>query len=86
MLSDKTRFVALTFVSNALGTVVPIEKYIATVRQYQHNRVIPVLIDAAQAVQHFPIDVVALDADFLVASGHKMYAPTGIGFLYAKQE
>lgn len=66
---------------NALGIVNPIEQVISMA--HSHN--VPVLIDAAQAVQHMPIDVQALDCDFLVFSGHKMYAETGIGVLYGKE-
>lgn len=80
MLNSKTRLVALTYVSNALGTINPIQKII----QLAHSQNIPVLVDAAQAVPHFPVDVQLLDCDFLVASGHKMYGPMGIGFLYGK--
>jgi cysteine desulfurase/selenocysteine lyase len=80
MLNSKTRLVALTYVSNALGTINPMQKII----QLAHSQNIPVLVDAAQAVPHFPIDVQLLDCDFLVASGHKMYGPMGIGFLYGK--
>ena len=80
MLNSKTRLVALTYVSNALGTVNPIKQII----QLAHRQNIPVLVDAAQAVPHFPVDVQLLDCDFLVASGHKMYGPMGIGFLYGK--
>jgi cysteine desulfurase/selenocysteine lyase len=88
LLNEKTCFVSLTYVSNALGIIVPIEKYINAIKEYRKkiNRNIPILIDVAQAIQHIPIDVVSLDIDFIVASGHKMYAPTGIGFLYAKKE
>lgn len=82
LLSDKTKIVAITYISNALGTINPIEKII----QLAHQNNTPVLVDAAQAVQHIAIDVQKLDADFLVFSGHKMYAPTGIGVLYGKEK
>lgn len=80
ILNSKTRLVALTYVSNALGTINPIRKVV----QLAHSQNIPVLVDAAQAVPHFPLDVQSLDCDFLAASGHKMYGPMGIGFLYGK--
>jgi cysteine desulfurase/selenocysteine lyase len=82
LLNERTKFVALSHISNALGTITPIKQFIEKARS--HN--IPVLIDAAQSVQHLPLDVQDLDCDFLVASGHKLYAPTGIGFLYGKKE
>lgn len=81
LLSEKTRIVAVTWVSNTLGTVNPVQEIIAKA----HARNIPVLLDAAQAVQHTQVDVQALDADFLVFSGHKIYGPTGIGVLYGKE-
>jgi cysteine desulfurase / selenocysteine lyase len=81
LLSPKTRLVAVTGVSNALGTVNPIREII----RLAHERSIPVLIDGAQMVQHMPVDVQTLDCDFFVFSGHKMYGPTGIGVLYAKE-
>lgn len=80
LLSEKTRLISLTHISNVLGTVNPIEKII----EKAHAHDIPVLIDAAQSVQHMPIDVQKLDCDFLAFSGHKIYAPTGIGVLYGK--
>ncbi len=80
MLGDRTRLVALTHVSNALGTINPVAKLI----ELAHRRGVPVLIDGAQAVAHLPIDVQALDCDFYAFSGHKIYGPTGIGVLYAK--
>jgi len=82
LLTGKTRLVAINHVSNSLGTVNPIEKII----QLAHAANVPVLVDAAQGVQHLPHDVQALDADFYVFSGHKMYAPMGIGVLYGKRE
>ncbi len=81
LLSHKTKLVSISHVSNALGTINPIKEIIKIV----HQRGIPILIDAAQSVQHLPIDVQELDCDFLVASGHKLYSPTGIGFMYAKK-
>jgi cysteine desulfurase/selenocysteine lyase len=82
LLNARTKIVAVTHVSNALGTVVPIEAIIARA----HAAGAKVLIDAAQSIAHARIDVRALDADFLVFSGHKVFAPTGIGALYAKRE
>lgn len=81
MVTEKTRLVAMAYVSNALGIVNPVEQVIG--RAHSHD--VPVLIDAAQAVQHMPLDVTSLDCDFLVFSGHKMYAETGIGVLYGKE-
>ncbi|NEC87925.1 family 2A encapsulin nanocompartment cargo protein cysteine desulfurase [Streptomyces sp. SID12501] len=82
LLSDRTKLVAVTQMSNALGTVVPVEKII----ELGHRAGARVLVDAAQSIPHLPIDVRALDADFLVFSGHKLFGPTGIGVLYAKRE
>jgi cysteine desulfurase/selenocysteine lyase len=82
LLTEKTKLVAVNHVSNSLGTVNPIEEII----QIAHAANVPVLVDAAQAVQHLPRDVQALDADFYAFSGHKMYAPMGIGVLYGKRE
>ncbi|HAQ50292.1 MAG TPA: cysteine desulfurase CsdA [Gammaproteobacteria bacterium] len=81
MLTDKTKIVAINQVSNALGTVNPVKVIIEKAKQ----KAIPVLVDGAQAVPHMPADVQALDCDFYVFSGHKMYAPTGIGVLYGKK-
>lgn len=80
LINTKTRLVAVTHVSNALGTVNPIKKIIETAHRHQ----IPVLVDGAQAVPHMKIDVQELDADFYVFSSHKIYGPTGIGVLYGK--
>ncbi|WP_405867506.1 family 2A encapsulin nanocompartment cargo protein cysteine desulfurase [Streptomyces sp. NBC_01515] len=82
LLSERTKLVAVTQMSNALGTVVPVEQII----ELGHRAGARVLVDAAQSVPHLPIDVRALDADFLVFSGHKLFGPTGIGVLYAKRE
>ncbi len=82
LLSPRTKIVAITQMSNALGTVVPV----ADVIRLAHARGIPVLVDGSQACVHMPIDVTALDADFYVFTGHKTYGPTGIGVLYAKAE
>lgn len=81
-LSSKTRLVSTVYVSNSLGTINPIKRII----QSAHARGAKVLVDAAQAVSHFPIDVQALDADFLCCSGHKMFGPFGVGILYGKEE
>lgn len=82
LLDASVKLVACTYVSNALGTVNPVEEII----ELAHQKNIPVLLDAAQAVQHMAIDVQALDVDFLVFSGHKIYGPTGIGVLYGKEK
>ncbi len=81
-LDKSVKIVAVTYVSNTLGTINPVEKIIAAA----HSKKIPVLLDAAQAVQHFALDVKKLDVDFLAFSGHKMYGPTGIGVLYGKEK
>jgi cysteine desulfurase/selenocysteine lyase len=80
LLTPRTRLVAITHMSNALGTVTPVRDIV----RIAHARGIPVLLDASQAAYHLPIDVQALDCDFLVATGHKLYGPTGIGVLYGK--
>lgn len=82
LLSPKVKLVAVTHVSNVLGTINPIEQIIKAA----HHQGIPVLIDGAQSIQHIPIDVQALDCDFFVFSGHKIYGPTGIGILYGKEK
>ena len=81
LLSQKTKLVAVTAVSNVLGTVNPIKEIVARA----HLRNIPVLVDGAQSVQHGPTDVKEMDCDFFVFSGHKLFAETGIGVLYAKE-
>ena len=80
LLSPRTKLVALTHVSNALGTVNPVKKII----EMAHARGVPVLVDGAQAVPHMKVDVRGLDCDFYAFSGHKLYGPTGIGVLYGK--
>jgi cysteine desulfurase/selenocysteine lyase len=82
LLSNNTRIVAVTHVSNALGTINPIEEIISLA----HQKGIPVLIDGAQAVPHMKVDVQALDCDFYCFSGHKLYGPMGVGVLYGKEE
>jgi len=80
LLNERTKIVTVTQVSNALGTVNPVEEIIAMA----HARGIPVLVDGAQSTPHLPINVQAMDADFFVFSGHKVFGPTGIGALYGK--
>ncbi|GAA3195671.1 MULTISPECIES: cysteine desulfurase [Streptomyces] len=82
LLSMRTRIVALSHASNVLGTVPPVREMTALAHRYGAK----VLVDGAQAVAHFPVDVQELDADFYVFSGHKLFAPTGIGALYAKPD
>ena len=81
LFNAKTKLVATIQVSNAIGTINPVKEMIALA----HNHDVPVLIDGAQAVQHMPVDVQALDCDFYVFSSHKCYGPTGLGVLYAKE-
>ncbi len=81
-ITDKTKIVGITHVSNVLGTINNIEKII----KYAHKKGAIVVVDASQSIPHFKIDVQKLDADFLVFSGHKMLAPLGIGVLYGKKE
>ncbi|MBV9347800.1 MAG: cysteine desulfurase [Pseudolabrys sp.] len=80
LLTPRTRMVAITQMSNALGTVVPVKQVI----RLAHDRNIPVLVDGAQGAVHLDIDVRDLDCDFYVLTGHKLYGPTGIGVLYGK--
>ena len=82
LLNEKTRLVTVNHVSNSLGTVNPVKEII----QIAHAANVPVLVDGAQAIQHLPHDVQELDADFYAFSGHKIYAPMGIGVLYGKKE
>ena len=81
LLGDRTKLVSIVHVSNALGTINPVDTIIAKA----HARGVPVLVDGAQAVPHLPVDVQALDCDFYAFSSHKMYGPTGSGALYGKR-
>lgn len=82
MLNEKTKMVAVTQVSNSLGTINPVKEI--TRQAHEHN--IPVLVDGAQGIQHLEVDVKDIGCDFFVFSGHKIYGPTGIGVLYGKEE
>ena len=82
MISEKTKFISINHVSNSLGTVNQIEEVI----KIAHGNNIRIMIDGAQAVQHLSVDLMKLNADFYCFSGHKVYAPTGIGVLYGKKE
>jgi cysteine desulfurase/selenocysteine lyase len=82
LFTRRTKFAAVTHVSNVLGTITPVAEMIAIA----HRHGVKILIDGAQSVAHIPINVSALDADFFVFSGHKIYAPTGIGAVYGKKE
>jgi cysteine desulfurase/selenocysteine lyase len=82
LLNERTKFVAVTHVSNALGTINPIKEIIDRAHKYG----VPVLIDGAQSAPHMPIDVQELDCDFFAFSGHKIYAPTGSGIVYGKAD
>ena len=81
LFSEKTRIVSVAHVSNVLGTVNPVEEIISIA----HEHDVPVMVDGAQSVPHFAVDVQKLDCDFLAFSGHKVYGPTGIGVLYGKE-
>jgi cysteine desulfurase/selenocysteine lyase len=84
LLTPRTRLVAVTHISNVLGTINPVEKIIALA--HGQPTPVPVLLDGAQAAPHMPVDVQALDCDFYVFSAHKMYGPTGVGVLYGKEK
>ena len=88
LLTVKTKLVAITHVSNTLGTVNPVKDIISIVRKkyLPAGRQVPVLVDGAQSIPHIKVDVQDLDADFYCFSGHKVYAPTGVGILYGKEE
>jgi cysteine desulfurase/selenocysteine lyase len=82
LIGEKTKIVAVVHVSNSLGTINPVKEII----QIAHGHGVPVLVDGAQAVPHFPVDVKDLDCDFYAFSGHKVFGPTGIGILYGKEK
>lgn len=82
LLNERTKIVAVAHVSNSLGTINPIKEMTATAHKFG----VPVMVDAAQSVPHFPVDVQDLDCDFFAFSGHKMFGPTGSGILYGKRE
>jgi len=82
MITERTKFISLVYVSNSLGTINPVKRIIDLAHKFK----IPVMLDAAQAVNHIKVDVQDLDCDFLAFSGHKIYGPTGIGALYGKVE
>ena len=82
LLSSKTKLIAITHVSNTLGTINPVKEMISIA----HSKNIPVLVDGAQSIPHIKVNVKNLDADFYCFSGHKVYAPTGVGILYGKEE
>ena len=82
LLTAKTKLVSIAHISNALGTINPVEEII----EMAHRRNIPVVIDGAQAVPHLKVDVQELDCDFYLFSGHKMFGPTGIGVVYGKAQ
>src|SRR5207245_3074985 len=82
LLTPRTKLVAITQMSNALGTIVPVKEVV----KIAHARGIPVLIDGSQAAVHLSVDVSDIDCDFYAFTGHKLYGPTGIGVLYAKHE
>lgn len=81
LFSEKTKLVSVAHVSNVLGTINPVKEII----EFAHSQEVPVLVDGAQSIPHMTVDVQALDADFYVFSGHKVYGPTGIGVLYGKE-
>ncbi|MGC1346679.1 MAG: cysteine desulfurase, partial [Methyloceanibacter sp.] len=82
LLTPRTKMVAITHMSNVLGTIVPIKEVV----RMAHARGLPVLVDGAQGAVHLPVDVQELDCDFYAFTGHKLYGPTGIGVLYGKKE
>ncbi|MCL2078004.1 MAG: cysteine desulfurase [Oscillospiraceae bacterium] len=82
LFNHNTKFASVTQVSNALGTITPVHEMV----QIAHRHGVRILVDGAQSISHIPVNVTALDADFFVFSGHKIYAPTGIGALYGKKE
>ena len=82
LFTKRTKFVSVTHVSNVLGTVTPVEELVAIA----HRHGVRILVDGAQSIAHIPVNVTALDTDFFVFSGHKIFAPTGIGVVYGKKE
>jgi cysteine desulfurase/selenocysteine lyase len=82
LFNSKTKFASVAHVSNALGTVTPASELVAI----SHGFGVPILVDGAQSISHMPVNVTALDADFFVFSGHKIFGPTGIGAVYGKDE
>ncbi len=82
LITERTKLISVVYVSNSLGTINPVREIIEIAHKYN----IPVLLDAAQTVNHLPVDVQELDCDFLAFSGHKLYGPTGIGILYGKEK
>jgi cysteine desulfurase/selenocysteine lyase len=82
LLTDRTRLVSIGHVSNVTGCVAPVDEVV----RIAHARGVPVLLDAAQSLSHLPIDVATLDVDFLAASSHKAFGPSGVGILYGKRE
>ena len=82
IINKKTKFIAINHVSNSLGTINPINKII----EIAHRNNIKILVDGTQAIQHIPVDMKEMNADFYCFSGHKMYGPTGVGVLYAKKK
>ncbi len=82
LITEKTKIISITHISNSLGTINPIKEII----EKAHKKGIKVLIDAAQSLQHFDVDVQALDCDFMAFSGHKIFGPTGVGILYGKED
>ncbi len=82
LITSRTKLIAVTHVSNVLGTINPVKQIVETA----HKKNIPVFVDGAQAVQHIPVDVREIDADFYAFSAHKMYGPNGVGVLYGKQK
>ena len=82
LITSKTKLLAVTHVSNVLGTINPVKQIVETA----HSKNVPVFVDGTQAVQHLPVDVQEIDADFYAFSAHKMYGPNGVGVLYGKKE
>jgi cysteine desulfurase / selenocysteine lyase len=82
LITDRTKLISMAYVSNSLGTINPVR----TIIKWAHDKGIPVMLDAAQAIHHMAVDVQELDVDFLAFSSHKMYGPTGMGILYGKEK